>query len=52
MDKKKPANGTQCPTLTTDSQDLLHALSHRHNNTWAAFVEPVVGIGGNESITQ
>ena len=26
---------------------LLHALSHRHDNTWTAFVEPVVRTGGN-----
>ena len=34
------------------ARDLLHALSHKHDNTWAAFVEPVVNTGGNESITQ
>ena len=31
------------------ARDLLHALLHRHNNTWTAFFEPVVGTGGNES---
>ena len=24
------------------ARDLLHALSHRHDYTWTAFVEPVV----------
>ena len=28
------------------ARDLLHALSHRHDNTWAAFVAPVVSTGG------
>ena len=32
------------------ARDLLHALSHRHNNTWTAFVEPVVSTGGNKLI--
>ena len=36
----------------TDIWDLLHALLLRHNNTWMAFFEPVVGTGGSESITQ
>ena len=31
-------------------RDLLHALSHRHDNTWTAFVEPVVNTGGSSSI--
>ena len=34
------------------ARDLLHALLHRHNNTWTAFFEPVVGTGGSESISQ
>ena len=34
------------------ARDLLHALLHRHNNTWTAFFEPVVGTGGSESVTQ
>ena len=25
------------------ARDLLHALSHRHDNTWTAFGEPVLG---------
>ena len=32
------------------ARDLLHALLHRHNETWTAFFEPVVGTGGNSSI--
>ena len=31
--------------------DLLHALSHRHENTWTAFVEPVVSTGGDKKKT-
>ena len=31
--------------------DLLHALSHRHDSTWTAFGEPVVGTGGEKFIT-
>ena len=34
------------------TRDLLHAISHGHDNTWTAFVEPVVGTGENKSITQ
>ena len=30
--------------------DLLHALAHRHDNTWMAFAEPVVSTGGTKSI--
>ena len=45
--RQKPANGTQCPTLTT--RDLLQALAHRHDDTWAASGEPVVGISGDRS---
>ena len=29
---------------------LLHALSHRHVNTWTAFGETVVGTRGDKSI--
>ena len=32
------------------ARDLLHALSHRHDSTWTAFVEPVVSTGGNKLI--
>ena len=32
------------------ARDLLHASLHRHNDTWTAFFEPVVGTGGNSSI--
>ena len=32
------------------ARDLLHALSHRHDDTWTAFVEPFVNTGGNKSI--
>ena len=38
--------------LRQKARDLLHALLHRHNNTWTAFFEPVVGTGGNELIAQ
>ena len=31
-------------------RDLLHALSYRHDNTWMAFGEPVVGTGGKKLI--
>ena len=34
------------------ARDLLYALLQRHNNTWTAFFEPVVGTGGSESIAQ
>ena len=34
----------------TKFKDLLQALSHRHDNTWTAFGEPVVGTGGDKSI--
>ena len=49
-DRQKPANGMQCPTFTTDSQDLLHTLPHRHDNTRQDLGEPVVSTGGNKSI--
>ena len=29
------------------ARDLLHALSHRHNNTWTTFGESVVSTGGD-----
>ena len=29
--------------------DLLRALSNRHDNTWTAFGEPVIGTGGDKS---
>ena len=32
------------------ARDLLHASLHRHDDTWTAFFEPVVGTGGNSSI--
>ena len=52
MDRQKPAKGTLCLTLTTDSyRDLLHALSHRDDSTWMAFGEPVIGTGGEKLIT-
>ena len=28
------------------ARDLLHTLSHRHDYTWTAFVEPVIRSGG------
>ena len=31
------------------ARDLLHASSHRHDNTWTAVVELVIGTGGNKS---
>ena len=33
------------------ARDLLHALSHRHDKTWTAFGEPVVGTSGDKLIT-
>ena len=33
------------------ARDFLTALSHRHDSTWTAFGEPVVGTGGEKSIT-
>ena len=36
----------------TDSGDILHALSHRHENTWTAFVEPVGVTGHSQSTLQ
>ena len=30
------------------ARDLLHALSDRHDNTWMAFVEPVINTGGKK----
>ena len=33
------------------ARDLLYALSHRHDNTWMAFGEQVVGTGGDKLIT-
>ena len=32
------------------ARDLLHALSHRHDYTWMAFGEPVVGTSGDKLI--
>ena len=33
------------------ARDPLHASSHRHGNTWAAFGELVVSIGVGKLIT-
>ena len=33
------------------ARDLLHALSHRHNNTLTAFGEPVGGTDENKLVT-
>ena len=30
------------------ARDLLHVLSHRHDNTWTAFYEPVGNTAGNK----
>ena len=37
--------------LSQIARDLLHALSHRRDSTWTAVGEPVVGTGGDKSIT-
>ena len=37
--------------LAQIARDLLHALLHRHNNTWTAFGKLVVGAGGDKFIT-
>ena len=29
------------------ASDILHALSHRHYNTWIGFGEPVISTGGS-----
>ena len=39
-DRQKPANWTQCPTLTTEAMDLLPTLSYRHDNTWHCLYWP------------
>ena len=49
-DRQKPANVTLCSTLTTNGKDLLYAFTHRHDNTWMAIGEPVIG-GGDKLIT-
>ena len=33
------------------ARDLSHALSHKYDNTWTAFGEPVVGIGVDRFVT-
>ena len=38
------------PTLMWMARDLLHALLHRHNNSWTAFFEPVVGTGSKKAV--
>ena len=43
--------GLDALLLRPIARDLLHALSHRHDDTWTAFGEPVVGTGGVTSIT-
>ena len=37
--------------LRQTAGDLLYALSHRHDCTWTAFVEPVVSTDGSKLIT-
>ena len=37
-DRQKPSNGTQCPTLMTDSCGLLQALSQ----TWSHMARPLI----------
>ena len=32
--------------LLQKARDLLHALSHRHDNTWMAFGEPIATLVG------
>ena len=37
--------------LSQIARDLSHALSHKQDNTWIAFVEPVISTGENKLIT-
>ena len=34
------------------ARDHLHALSHRHDDTWIAFVEPVGSTGWSKAMTR
>ena len=34
------------------ARDHLHVLSHRHDNTWTAFCEPVSGTGWSKLVTR
>ena len=43
--------GHDAPLLWQMARDLLHALAHRHDNTWMALGEPVVGTGRGKWIT-
>ena len=40
--RQKPANRAPCLLLQQIAGDILHALSHRHDYTWTAFVEPAL----------
>ena len=41
--------GQDALLLQMIARDPLHALSHRHDNTWMVFCEPVIGTGGDSS---
>ena len=43
--------GHDAPLVQQIVRDLLHALSHRHDYTRTAFVEPIIGADGNKLIT-
>ena len=43
--------GRDALLLQLIAMDLLHASSHRHDDTWTAFVEPVISTGGDKLIT-
>ena len=47
-DRQNPANDALLLRLI--ARDLLHALSHRHDNTWTVSGEPVVGTGGDKGV--
>ena len=49
-ERQKSANWYNALLLRQIARDLLYALSHRHDNTCMAFVEPVVTSGGNHSV--
>ena len=50
MDRQGLLTGHNAQLLRQIARDLFHALSHGHDYTWTAFVEPGVGTG-NKLIT-
>ena len=47
-DRQRLLIGHDALLLRQIARDLLHALSNRHDSTWTAFGEPVVGTGGEK----